>query len=465
MEPEVILMIVLTFCLPAVVVFLQVRKGQFFTLLSFYSLIFLLENTGGAIKAISPRSFPLSEKIDPGLVAHTLVVAVTAYMLFLCGYFIYRPRGLRAEQMAQKRSDDAFFTFTWNQRYRLAIYVAIVVAIGSGLVQQAQWIKAAGGIDEFVHTAYQYRFGNYAETEGQSALIGSANVISNCAVGLLGMLWMGWLKGKLGRPEKALVLVLFVVLILRQWSTMFRATLFFTFASMIAIYNSERPHKLSHFTLMSVGAAAVLIVFNFIHLYLFYLTADWDYQSFGETLTLLATPHGHFQQLAQVLTAHNSSLEPLYGHGFLESVFFFVPRIVWTTKAPFSDYGTLLVQNWAGFPDAYQIAITNVGELIAHFGYAGLSGLFAYGMLYRFLDSFRWRSVELRIGLYCLSLPRTFADLGMGLSAVSISLVSVGVFTALAFSLRVFSRGNRWDTTHQAKPRPMETSELAVGPT
>ena len=139
--------------------------------------------------------------------------------------------------------------------------------------------------------------------------------------------------------------------------------------------------------------------------------------------------------------------------------------MVWTTKAPFSDYGTLLVQNWAGFPDAYQIAITNVGELIAHFGYAGLSGLFAYGMLYRFLDSFRWRSVELRIGLYCLSLPRTFADLGMGLSAVSISLVSVGVFTALAFSLRVFSRGNRWDTTHQAKPRPMETSELAVGPT
>jgi len=280
----------------------------------------------------------------------------------------------------------------------------------------------------------------------------------------LGMLWRGWLKGKLGRPEKALVLVRLVVWMLRQWSTMFRATLFFTFASMIAIYNSEKPFKLSHFALMSVGAAVLLIVFNFIHLYLFYLTADWDYQSFGETLTLLATPHGHFQQLAQVLTAHNSSLELLHGHGFLESVFFFVPRLVWTTKAPFSDYGTMLVQNWAGFPDTYQIAITNVGELIAHFGYVGLIGLFAYGLLYRFLDSFRWRSVELRIGLYCLMLPRTFADLGMGLSAVSISLVSLGVFIALAIGLRVFSRGNRRDTTQRAKLRPREKTELAVGP-
>ena len=319
-------------------------------------------------------------------------------------------------------------------------------------------------MDEFVHTAYQYRFGNYAETEGQSALIGSASVISNCAVGLFGILWLGWLKGKLRRPEKALFLVLFAVLLFRQWSTMFRATLFFTFASMIAIYNSEKPFRLSHFALMSVGAAAVLTVLNFIHLYLFYLTADWDYQSFGETLTLLVTPHGHFPQLAQVLTAHNSSLELLHGHGFLESVFFFVPRVVWTTKAPFSDYGTMLVQNWAGFPDAYQIAITNVGELIAHFGYLGMVGLFAYGLLYRFLDSFRWHSVELRIGLYCLLLPRTFADLGMGLSAVSISLVGLGVFIAFAIGLRVFSRGNRRETTQQAKLRPRETSQLAVGP-
>jgi hypothetical protein len=245
---------------------------------------------------------------------------------------------------------------------------------------------------------------------------------------------------------------------------MFRATLFFTFASMIAIYNSERPFKLSHFALMSVGAGAVLIVFNFIHLYLFYLTAEWDYQSLGETITLLATPHGHFQQLAQVLTAHNSSLELLHGHGFLESVFFFVPRVVWTTKAAFTDYGTLLVQNWAGFPDAYQIAITNAGELIAHFGYLGLSGLFAYGLVYRSLDSFRWRGVEFRMGLYCLMLPRTFADLGMGLSAVSTSLFNLGVFIALAMGLRVYSRGNRRDTTRQAKLCPRETNELAVGP-
>src|SRR5882724_5136779 len=158
MEPEVILMIVMTFGVPAAVVFRQVLKGQFFTLLSFYSLIFLLENTGGAIKAIAHLAFPLSEKIEPSLVARTLVVALTGYLLFLFGYFIYRPRGARAEQMAQKGSDDAFFTFTWNQRYRLAAYVGIVLCICLGFVQQAQWIKTAGGIDEFVHTAYQYRF-------------------------------------------------------------------------------------------------------------------------------------------------------------------------------------------------------------------------------------------------------------------------------------------------------------------
>src|SRR5213075_1907796 len=133
-----------------------------------------------------------------------------------------------------------------------------------------------------------------------------------------------------------------------------------------------------------------------------------------------------------------------------------------TTKAPFSDSGTILVQNWAGFPDAYQIAITNVGELIAHFGYAGLIGLFVYGLLYRFLDSFRWRSVELRIGLYCLMLPRTFADLGMGLSAVSISLFNLGVFFALTSALRVFSHGTRRHKTQQAKLHAREMTEIAV---
>jgi hypothetical protein len=466
MEPEVILMIVLTFSVPAAVVLHQVVKGQFFTLLSFYSLIFLLENTGGAIKAITPVAFPWSEKIDTGLVANTLVVALAAYVLFLCGYAIYRPHSPQAKKTAQKNSVEAFFTLTWNQRYRSLLYVAIVVSICAGFVQQLQRIRAAGGIDEFIHTAYQYRFGNYAETEGESALIGVAGVISNCAVGLIGILWLAWLKGKLRRPEKALLVVLFAVLLLRQWSTMFRATLFFTFASMIAIYNSEKPLKLAHFAFTSGVAAVVLIVFNFIHLYLFYLTAEWDYQPLGETITLLATPHGHFQQLAQVLNTHNSSGELLHGHGFLESVLFFVPRVVWTSKAAFSDYGTILVQDWAGFPDAYQIAITNVGELVAHFGYVGLSGLVAYGLLYRLLDSFRWRGVEFRMGLFCLLLPRTFADLGMGVSAVSTSLFNLSVFIALAMALRVFSRANRQDTAQQAeKLRRMETSELAVGPT
>jgi hypothetical protein len=169
----------------------------------------------------------------------------------------------------------------------------------------------------------------------------------------------------------------------------------------------------------------------------------------------LIAPQGHFYVLNTILTLQENSNAGLHGEGLWESVFFFVPRLIWSTKAPSSEYGTMLVQAWAGLPTTYQIAVTNLGELIAHFGYTGIFGLLIYGRIYGFLDSFAWKSIEVRVGLYCLVMPRVLVDLGMGLSSLSNTLVGLALFLVVARSLRLVSQPFH----RQTKKRPINPAK------
>jgi oligosaccharide repeat unit polymerase len=418
----------------------QLLRGSLFSLVTVYSSIFALENVGGTFLALLPNSASPGVLLEENVVINTLIVALGGYILFLAGYFA-RPRP--SAESERKRRDLAhakFFANTWNQRYSSALFALMAVTIAAGFVQEVQRISAAGGFQEFVNNAFKFRFGTFAETDDQNVLLGLANLFSGSALGLAGLGILAWLKGKLTFAQKAALSFLLVLLLFRQWASMFRAVLFFTFVAFFAVYYSERrvsPGKLAVFAIVGL---LTLFAINYIHQYLYFLTADWSQQTLTEATSRLVAPHGHFQSLSLILGVREASGATLGGEGLLESVFFFVPRAIWHTKALSTAFGTGLVQDWAGLPTAYQMAITNVGELIAHFGYIGMLGMVLYGLLYRFLDSLATRSPDLQIAVHCVLLPRVLADLGMGVSAVSNTLVGFLLFVGILMFLRLISK-------------------------
>jgi hypothetical protein len=299
-----------------------------------------------------------------------------------------------------------------------------------------QRVSYTGGIEDYLARLYQLRFGTFAESPEENAFIAVAGVLSLCGIGFLGLAMLAWIRGQLTIWEKFTFSLLAVLLFLAFAASTFRGTMFFGIISLIAVYDSER--RIGPLTLATCAGLLLcfLIALNYAHQYLYYLTAGWDYSTLTNSLHWLLAPHGHFETLAWVLDASDHTSNPLFGQGWTESILFFLPRLLWVAKAPTSDFGTLLVQSWAGLPDWYQMAITDVGELIAHFGYIGMVGMVVYGWLYARLDSFWDRTDELRCALFCILLPRVLAGAGMGLSATAISLFTLLLFLGAAYALR-----------------------------
>ena len=314
-----------------------------------------------------------------------------------------------------------------------------MVVLAAGLYPIYQRVIAAGGIQEFLSKAYLYRFGTYAETDQQSALLAFANIFSGCSLGIVGLGVMVWLRGGLSTGEKMLLAAAIGLLIARQGASMLRSSVLFTFVSIVAVYNSERPFRPLKLIAFSAVIVSVLLAVNFVHQTLYTLTAGWEQQSFAETLGGLLAPHGHFQTLSATVERHQASGEMLNGEGLLECVFFFVPRVIWESKLPSSDFGTQLIQAWLELPTGYQMAVTNTGELIAHFGWFGILGLIVYGAFYGYFDSFRFRSPALRVALYCMLLPRVLADAGMGISAFSNTIFGLVIFLAMNKAISILA--------------------------
>jgi hypothetical protein len=203
---------------------------------------------------------------------------------------------------------------------------------------------------------------------------------------------------------------------------------------------------------------------NFVHYYLYYLTAGWDQQGIVQSMSQLLAPHGHIYALAWIVSRADSGAPLLGGEGFVESLFFFVPRAVWLTKAQSMDYGTLLVQGWAGLPTWYQMAVTMVGELIAHFGLIGIAGMTLFGALYAGLDSLANRGPIEQAGLYGLLLARVLSDAGMGLSALAMTIFCLIVYFATLLCVSALAR--LWRATLPAlgvsPVRGKSTSEMVT---
>ena len=216
---------------------------------------------------------------------------------------------------------------------------------------------------------------------------------------------------------------------------MLRSSVLFTAVALLAIYYSDRRLPLRKIATIAIALAAVLVALNVLHQHLYTATAGWERQTFAETVGGLLAPHAHFQTLAATVERVQGSGQTLGGRGLVESVFFFVPRVFWESKLPASEFGTQLIQAWLEVPTWYQMAVTNTGELVAHFGYLGMFGLLIYGGFYGYFDSFRRRGPELQVALYCMLLPRVLVDAGMGISAFSNTLLGLAMFLGMTKAL------------------------------
>jgi len=433
----------LVFVIGAIVVTFQIRGGRFFTLLTFATGLFLLEGVGGALKAGLPGIFPdfASTTSDNPLpfVPRALAIYILAYLLFLCGYLctalFSSMRKVRREAVA-----EAFFDRFWTPSFQIVLMVLTLVTISIGFVQHYQHIRAAGGLSEFLATAYQHRFGTETESSQTNALVGLANLISGSAVGLTVFWIIAWARNRLTLWSKIFVLVMVFLLLFRQWTSMFRGAFLFSILAIIAGVESERKLPIRRVVAIAAIVIALLMVTNFVHYYLYFATAGWDRQGFLQTQAQLVAPHAHLHTLAFILARDSAAPGHLHGAGLLESIFFFVPRVIWHSKLANDAYGTMAVQAWAGLSTEYQTAVTPVGELIAQFGYLAIVLMIFYGFVYGLLDGFRNATPDLRAALFGMLLPRVLADLGMGIAALSITLLSLAIFLAEIYGAEFVSR-------------------------
>jgi hypothetical protein len=434
--------------LGGVVIYVQLSGRRLFTLLTFSAILFVLEATGGAAKALYPgpvfTEFASTDYTNPRpWTPWALIVYIVGFTVFVYGYAI-AAFALRVGKRHREDVTERYFSRVWTPSYRLLLVAVTVFSFATGFAQQFQRVRAMGGLSAYAAAAYQERWGLGTENLSEGSAIILANLTAVSAVGFAVMWMIAWLRGKLSTVGKIGVVVFLLLLFLRQWTTTFRAPLIFTSLALIAAFAAERRIRIKPLIVVGLILAVLFAGVNFLHIYMHYRTAGWDKPTVVSSLAQFLGPHAHLFTLATIVRAKEAGIPHLNGDGLPESVLFFIPRSIWPSKAPSVAYGTPLVQLWAGLPTHYQMAVTLVGEFFAHFSYLGMALMALFGALYGLFDSFAERSVELRAGLYGILLSRVMADTGMGVSAISLTVVCLLLFLGLAAFARLGSAIYDW---------------------
>jgi hypothetical protein len=453
----------------AAVIGVQMSRGRLFTLLTFHSALFILECGGGALKAVMTETFPdfasLTRENPLPYVPLGLVIYIGGYLLMLYGYLVAVAL-TRRTPVAANEAMNRFFHARWTGGYKLLLFITTLFTIGVGFIQHYFRVRSAGGLSGFLETAYQHRSGTATETQGDTALVVIGIVLASSALPLV-LIWLfAWLRGRLGLMGKLVVLALTALLLFRQYTSMFRAVILMTLIALFAAYISERRMSIFRWILIGTVMAGFFVAVNFLHLYLYYLTAHWDQHGLMQSMSQFLGPHGHLYTLSAVLMKLDSGAPTLGGSGMVESIFYFIPRAFWSTKLPSDMYGTLLVQGWADLPTHFQMAVTAVGEWIAHFGYVGIALMFFNGMLFGWFDSFYDRGTICRAALFGVLIGRVLPDAGMGLSSMAITLTLLGAFLGFMVGIDSILAFLRWlfgITRRVVPPRPRAAAAVSGG--
>jgi hypothetical protein len=193
-------------------------------------------------------------------------------------------------------------------------------------------------------------------------------------------------------------------------------------------------NKKVNYKKLLIYAIPLVIFAGILHRLLDFYTGFGDRESseFFKVLFELITPHSHFETISQIYsTSLNSSF--LKFTTVSDIFLFWVPRDIYINKS--SNYGTLIVQEWADLPNWFQIAITIPGELFAHNGFWALPLALFFGFYIRWLDSFLFsNNANNKFIFYGLILPRMLSVMSMGILAAVITLFQI-IISKLIFKL------------------------------
>lgn len=417
--------------LPLNIIIYRSMNGDLFSILTFYSAIYLLECLGGAIIGSGAVAAGTGESHTMYRLIEAIWVYFIAYLVFLSGYYLtYRWLMRRRLRMTDRMWNAGISPgYTLSPQGWRRLFILLLVTCSLMFVQTYQRIQIAGDWADYLANIYLYRFGTFTEDLAENAFTVFANLVGGLSLSLAAMGLLVALKALIGRGRQFVLYGFVGIILAHAVISTFRSTLFFSFLALVGIYDHVRPLRLSTLIKLSLILVGFLVSLNFYHLYMYYSTAGWEYSGLLESIGTLIAPHRHLQSLALLMTT-SAHYTPLGGETLLESVFFFVPRFLWADKA--DQYGTIIVQRWADLPVSYQIATTNVGELIAHFGFIGICGMLVHGAVHGFLETLRFRNLPMQAAFYCLVLPRLLVHLGMGISAIAITICQIVMLHLLA---------------------------------
>ena len=415
--------------LPFLIITDSVLGGKYFTILTIYSSIYLLECLGGIIASAAIGNNIIIKTVSVSNLFDVVSVYFFGYIAFLVGYYVtYRRYMIRFSKM-----HSSPFTYRFASQYWIFLFMIICIFIACSFVTLFQRIQTAGGLKLYISTMYQYRFGTFTEDSQSNALVVLANILGSLSLPFVSVGFILTRVNPIYRKYKNIIYFFMSIIFFQAFLTNFRSVMFFTVLNFVMIYDHIYHIKLKKFARWSLILLCFLLVINFYHQYMYYKTAGWEYTGIVESIGKLISPHGHLATLDSVLLAAESS--HIGGEGIFESVFFFIPRFLWKSKL--DTYGTKLIQSWAGLPTWYQIAVTNVGELVAHFGKIGIFGMVFYGALHGVLETFRYRVVPLQAFLFGVVIPRLLGHLGMGISAVAITLWELAIFYLITRLIKI----------------------------
>lgn len=404
----------------------HVRAGRSITLFATYIAILLLEFGGGLIQsALGEHSLTLADCVRPLIVRLASLGPFCAAYVAISLMLPWRSGPSAARDISRELHER--FNRSASVRLWVMFGILSLIAIYPLYVK----VRIAGGLSAFFDVAYLMRFGTHGEAGAENMMIVAASLLASPLSAVIALLTMATATAK--------------SVSLRSWVGLGVAISFGVVTAAVhgrrvgvaisvlvplLAWHMQRPIELR--TLVRIGCCLLLVALalNWLHYHRYTETADWDQKSVYETSMMLLTPHQHLETLSEVLNGADR-LQLLGAAQYGLSALTLVPRSLWLEKPSPDCLGTLGVQGWAGLNILTQLAITDVGEAIACMGYAGIAIIAIWGFLYCILDFLMYYSAVGRAVVVGVCITRVFVDQGMGVSALSNSMVTASLAALL----------------------------------
>ncbi len=406
------------------VIIWHARKGRPITLFATYMAILVLEFGGGLIQsALGESSLQLRDCGRP------LIVRLASLGPFCAGYIAisvmlhWRSGPLAAREIAEELHDRV------DRSVVARLWVLCAALSLCNLYPLYVKVRLAGGVSAFLDVAYSMRFGTHGEAATENMMIVAAGLLAGPLMAVITFLTMvaagstrvslrSWLP--LGA---ALSLNLAIAAMHGR-----RIGVVIAAAIPLMAWHLQRPIALRALMRFSCFLLLGFLCLNWLHYYRYSTTAHWEPKSFSESSMSLLAPQQHLETLAEVLNGADRS-QLLGATQYAHSAAALVPRAIWLDKP--EHLGSLAVQGWAGLPTHFQMAVTDVGEAVACMGYAGMATIALWGILYSMLDCLMYSSMVGRAVVVGICVTRVLTDQGMGVSALSNSMVCASIATLL----------------------------------